>query len=71
MMDPAQEAAPEANEDQIVDQIGALLNQLSPEKQQMIIAQLTEMLGGGAEEAPVNPGISSPHAGANGAPIRG
>ncbi len=49
---PEGAAAPEMeSEDSVVDQIGALLQKLSPEKQAEVIAQLSEMLGGGATEA--------------------
>lgn len=48
---PAMDAPAQESDDAIVDQIGALLQKLAPEKQAEVIAQLSEMLGGG-EPAP-------------------
>ena len=66
---PMQEAAPapeEQNpEDAIVDQIGELMQQLSPEKQQAVIATLGEALGG--QQSPQ--GTSSVDGGPNGVPV--
>lgn len=65
---PMAEGAPEAAQDdaQIVDQIGALMNQLSPEKQQEVLALLSDMLGGGSKD----PNVADPNAagGANAVP---
>ena len=47
--------APESD-DMIVDQIGALLQKLSPEKQQALLAQLGEMISGAAQPMEENAG---------------
>lgn len=54
-------------EDQIVDQIGELMAQLSPEKQQAVIEKLSAMVGEPAEQ----PGqeLVSPEGGPNGKPM--
>ena len=54
----------QGGEAQIVDQIGELMAQLSPEKQAMIIEKLSEMMGGG--KAPMQ--TVSPEGGVNGKP---
>lgn len=67
---PAQAESPEQdgpNEDQIVDQIGALISQLSPEKQKVLVMKLGEMVGGGSGTEPVSSG--SPDAGMTGTPV--
>lgn len=57
---------PEQNgEDQIVDQIGELMAQLSPEKQSQIVEKLAEMIGG--QKAPQQ--TVSPEGGMNGKPV--
>tara|TARA_R110000868_G_scaffold62962_4_gene189974 strand:- start:3216 stop:3410 length:195 start_codon:yes stop_codon:yes gene_type:complete len=59
------------NEDQIVDQIGALMQQLSPEKQAQVIQKLAEMVGGGAEQEsqePMPEQTMSPEGGMTGKP---
>lgn len=63
---PQEQAA--QGEDAIVDQIGQLLNQLSPEKQQEVVAQLAQMMGG-AE--PADQGTIAADAGPNGVPYQG
>lgn len=64
---PAQE---QESEDVIVDQIGMLIQKLSPDKQKMVVMKLGEMMG--AQEAPEAPeaemGTVSEHAGASGVP---
>lgn len=82
-MDQPQAPAPDAaqagaapQEDQIIDQIGQLLGQLSPEKQQMVVAKLGEMLAGQEaaepnEAAPMPQGTSSSEGGPNGQPYQG
>lgn len=61
-----EQAAPEQDDDAIVDQIGALLQQLSPEKQQQIVMQLSQMMG---EQAPAGEAVGDPNAGAMGVPM--
>jgi hypothetical protein len=60
---PAPEGVLESD-DSVVDQIGALLQKLPKEKQLEIIAQLSEMLGGGEAEA----ATVTPEGGVNGKP---
>jgi hypothetical protein len=68
-MDEQMAPAPEqSGEDQIIDQIGELLKQLSPEKQQAVIAMLSELSGGAQDEIPVQ--TVSPEGGPNGKPAR-
>ncbi|HLO97655.1 MAG TPA: hypothetical protein VK171_03580 [Fimbriimonas sp.] len=63
-MDQAQ-----GGEDQIIDQIGELFAQVSPEKQEAIISKLSEMLAG-TEEAHAAPAMTiSPEGGLNGRPV--
>lgn len=57
----------QGSEDQIVDQIGELMAQLSPEKQSAIIEKLAEMIGGAKEQAPQQ--TVSPEGGMNGKPV--
>ena len=57
----------QGGEDQIIDQIGELMMQLSPEKQAMIIKKLAEMISGG-EEAPQLEQTVSAEGGVNGKP---
>jgi len=57
------------SEDQIVDQIGMLIQQLSPEKQQMVVAKLAEMMGAGSEPVSADEGMTDANAGANGVPM--
>lgn len=68
MMDPnaaAPEGAPEqGGEDQIVDQIGQLLSQLPQQKQQELLAMLTQQLSGDSQM-----GVASEHGGPNGVPV--
>lgn len=58
---PAPEAPEQGGEDAIIDQIGELMSQLAPEKQQLVLAKLGELAQGG-------PGTSDPMAGPNGVP---
>lgn len=58
---PQEAAAPD--ESQIVDQIGALMSQLSPEKQMEVLKILGDLAGG------KDPNIVDPNAGANGVPL--
>ena len=53
------------NESAIIDQIGMLLQKLSPDKAKEVVMQLMQMMGGGAQPA----GQVSPDAGANGTPV--
>lgn len=62
-----QEAPDAGGEDAVVDQIGELMAQLSPEKQAQVIAKLQELLGGGDEPMPV--GNVSPEGGLKGQPV--
>jgi len=55
-------------EDQIVDQIGELMQQLSPEKQAMVIQKLQELVEGPAQEEPQLEQTVSPEGGPNGKP---
>jgi hypothetical protein len=57
----------QGGEDQIIDQIGALMQKLSPEKQMAIIQKLSEMMGG--DEAPQPVENVSPEGGPNGKPV--
>lgn len=60
---PQEQQAPgEANENEIVDQIGALLSQLSPEKQKGLLDQLQQLVGGQMPNG-------APEAGPNGVPV--
>ena len=52
----------EQDESAIIDQIGALLQQLAPEKQSMVLDQLKQLIGGGQD-------VVSPEQGANGVPV--
>lgn len=58
-------------EDQIVDQIGELMQQLSPEKQKQLVDKLSEMMGDSegaeAEHAPMQ--TVSPEGGTRGKPV--
>jgi hypothetical protein len=62
-----QEQMPQENEDGIVDQIGELMQKLSPEKQMAIVEKLAQMIGG--EEAPQPVENVSPEGGPNGKPV--
>ena len=55
-------------DDQIIDQIGELMLQLSPEKQSQVIAKLSEMAGGQADE-PMPQQTVSPEGGTRGKPV--
>ena len=55
-------------EDQIVDQIGELMQQLPPEKQAAVIQKLQELVEGPAQEAPQLEQTVSPEGGPNGKP---
>lgn len=60
---PALEAQePEQDESAIIDQIGALLQQLAPEKQSMVLDQLKQLIGG-------DQGVEGMDQGANGVPV--
>ena len=43
------EGAEKSPEDSLIDQIGELMAQLSPEKQAQVLEKLSEMMGGEAE----------------------
>jgi len=55
-------------EDQVIDQIGELMQQLPPEKQALVIQKLQELLEGPGEEAPQMQQTVSPEGGPNGKP---
>jgi hypothetical protein len=63
-----EQMAPEAaeGEDGIVDQIGQLMAQLSPEKQAAVLAQLSELAAPAPEEMA---GTVSPEGGPRGVPV--
>jgi len=44
------EGAEKSPEDSLIDQIGELMAQLSPEKQAQVLEKLSEMMGGEAED---------------------
>ena len=64
------QGAPQAGgadaEAQIVDQIGQLIQQLSPEKAAQVVMQLQELLGGESEKPAAN---VSPEGGPQGKPV--
>lgn len=55
-------------DDQIIDQIGLLMQKLAPEKQLQVIQKLAELAQGGAEEPQPAPTMS-PEGGPNGKPV--
>lgn len=62
-MQPEVEGA--ESDDMVIDQIGALMQKLAPEKQQAVLAQLGQMLGGGEAAQPMDE-----NAGVNAEPVR-
>ena len=62
-----QDQAPN-QDDQIIDQIGQLMQQLPLEKQAMVISKLQELAEGPNDEAPQMEQTVSPEGGPNGKP---
>ena len=63
-----QEQMPQENDDAVVDQIGALMQKLSPEKQMAVVEKLAQMIGG-EQDAPQPVENVSLEGGPNGKPV--
>jgi len=63
------EGAEKSPEDSLIDQIGELMAQLSPEKQAQVLEKLSEMMGGEAEDEEMQMENVSMEGGTRGKPV--